>query len=138
MILTMLAIGLGSCGGAEEKPSWEDAMDEAMSDYEDAMDEFADELDDATEEIEEAVEDEEVVEEEETEVDVTAAVDVKGVTVDELPLPTRTINALKKSGITQLSQLAGKNKEDLADIKNVGDKSIDEIVKLLEKEGLSK
>ena len=85
-----------------------------------------------------AGEDEEVVEEEETEVDVTAAVDVKGVTVDELPLPTRTINALKKSGITQLSQLAGKNKEDLADIKNVGDKSIDEIVKLLEKEGLSK
>ncbi|MBT4775835.1 MAG: hypothetical protein HOH13_03825 [Crocinitomicaceae bacterium] len=67
MILTMLAIGLGSCGGAEEKPSWEDAMDEAMSDYEDAMDEFADELDDATEEIEEAVEDEEVVEAEETE-----------------------------------------------------------------------
>lgn len=86
-------------------------------------------------------EDEEVVEEEveaEGEVTPVASSDVKGVTVDELPLPTRTINALKKAGISELAQLAGKTQEDLADIKNVGDKSIDEIIKLLEKEGLNK
>ncbi|MFC1625228.1 DNA-directed RNA polymerase subunit alpha [Patescibacteria group bacterium] len=57
------------------------------------------------------------------------------ISVDELPLQTRTINALKKSNIETLHQLAEKNDEDLADIKNVGEKSLSEIKDLLEKEG---
>lgn len=56
--------------------------------------------------------------------------------VDELPLQTRTINALKKAGIETLAQLAGKSEDDLSDIKNLGEKSITEINKLLKKEGL--
>ncbi len=60
------------------------------------------------------------------------------IAVEELPLPTRTINALKKHGIDTLSELAGKSDDELADIKNLGDKSIVEIKKLLEKEGLDK
>lgn len=59
------------------------------------------------------------------------------VTVEELPLQTRTINALKKHGIKTLSELARKTDEDLADIKNLGDKSVSEIKKLLENEGLN-
>ncbi len=58
------------------------------------------------------------------------------IAVEELPLPTRTINALKKQGIDTLDQLAGKSDEDLADIKNLGEKSVNEIKKLLKKEGL--
>lgn len=51
--------------------------------------------------------------------------------VDDLPLPTRTINALKKHGINTLSDLRTKSDEEISDIKNLGEKSIDEIKKLL-------
>lgn len=56
--------------------------------------------------------------------------------VDELPLQTRTINALKKAGVETLAQVSQKTEEELADIKNLGEKSISEINKLLIKEGL--
>ncbi|HLB51659.1 DNA-directed RNA polymerase subunit alpha [candidate division WWE3 bacterium RIFCSPHIGHO2_12_FULL_38_15] len=58
------------------------------------------------------------------------------ISVEELPLPTRTINALKKQGIETLDQLAEKSDEELADVKNLGEKSVEEIKKLLKKEGL--
>ena len=51
--------------------------------------------------------------------------------VDDLPLPTRTINALKKHGINSLSDLRTKSDEEISDIKNLGEKSIEEIKKLL-------
>jgi DNA-directed RNA polymerase subunit alpha len=57
------------------------------------------------------------------------------VSVDELPLQTRTVNALKKHGIESLQQLAKMSDEEIADIKNLGEKSLTEIKKLLEKEG---
>lgn len=60
---------------------------------------------------------------------------VEDVALEELPLPTRTINALKKHGIHTLHQLAQKSQEELADVKNLGEKSILEIGKLLAKEG---
>jgi len=52
-------------------------------------------------------------------------------TVDDLPLPTRTINALKKHGIFTLQDLRNKSDEEISDIKNLGEKSIEEIKKLL-------
>lgn len=61
---------------------------------------------------------------------------MEDVMVDELPLQTRTVNALKKAGVETLAELATKSDEDLADIKNLGEKSITEIKKLLKKEGL--
>lgn len=60
---------------------------------------------------------------------------VENINVEELPLPTRTMNALKKQGINSLSQLVAMTDEELADIKNLGDKSVQEIKKLLKKEG---
>ena len=59
----------------------------------------------------------------------------KEVLVDELPLPTRTINALKKQNINTLGALAEKTDEQISDIKNLGEKSIEEIKKLLVQEG---
>ena len=56
--------------------------------------------------------------------------------IDDLPLPTRTINALKKHGIETMSQLAQLSEEELADVKNLGEKSVQEVNKLLKKEGL--
>ncbi len=60
------------------------------------------------------------------------------VSVEELHLPTRTINALKKSGIKTLADLTKLPREEMSQIRNLGDKSIEEITKLLEKEGLAK
>lgn len=56
--------------------------------------------------------------------------------LEDLSLPTRTINALKKHGISTLQQLGSLSDEELADVKNLGDKSVNEIKKILEKEGL--
>ena len=58
------------------------------------------------------------------------------VAIEELPLQTRTINALKKHGISTLHELSSKTDEEIADIKNLGEKSLDEIKVLLNKEGL--
>jgi DNA-directed RNA polymerase subunit alpha len=58
--------------------------------------------------------------------------------VEELPLQTRTINALKKSNINTLHELAKKTNEELEDIKNIGEKSLQEIKDLLDKEGYRK
>ena len=58
------------------------------------------------------------------------------IVIEDLPLQTRTVNALKKSGVKTLGELAKKTDEDLADIKNLGEKSLNEIKKLLEKENL--
>ena len=72
----------------------------------------------------------------EPEEESAALIDVEDVAVDELPLQTRTINALKKHGIDTLKQLANKSDDEIADIKNLGEKSLEEIKKLLKKEGL--
>ena len=58
--------------------------------------------------------------------------------IEELPLQTRTINALKKAKINSLHELAKKTDEELEDIKNIGEKSLDEIKELLVKEGYRK
>ena len=65
-----------------------------------------------------------------------ARTDTGSIAIEELPLPTRTINALKKARIETLAELAGKSEEELADIKNLGEKSVGEIHKLLQREGL--
>ncbi|EKD99561.1 MAG: DNA-directed RNA polymerase subunit alpha [uncultured bacterium] len=81
----------------------------------------------------------EIVETDEEEQSKTASPKVKAgesTAVEELPLPTRTVNALKKQGIDTLEELAGKSDEELSDIKNLGEKSVLEIKKLLKKEGL--
>lgn len=45
-------------------------------------------------------------------------------TLEELDLPTRIINALRKSGYGTVSDLLGINPENIAKIKNLGEKSI--------------
>ncbi len=55
--------------------------------------------------------------------------------LEELPLPTRTVNALKKAGIKTLSDLNNLKAEELTEVKNLGEKSIEEIKKLLQNNG---
>ncbi|MBU1104931.1 DNA-directed RNA polymerase subunit alpha [Candidatus Parcubacteria bacterium] len=67
---------------------------------------------------------------------ITPSYKPSDVLVDELRLPTRTINALKKAKVKTLEDLGKLTDEDLLKVRNLGEKSIKEIAKLLKKEGL--
>lgn len=60
-----------------------------------------------------------------------------GKALEELPLPARAINALKNSDIHLVADLAQKTEADLEQVKNLGEKSIDEIKTALAALGLS-
>lgn len=67
---------------------------------------------------------------------VIESVDKKSTLIEDLSLSNRAINALKKHGITDLKELAKMSDSQISDIKNLGEKSVDEILELLKKEGL--
>jgi len=60
-----------------------------------------------------------------------------GKQLEELPLPARAINALKNAEIHLVADLAQKTEMDLEQVKNLGEKSIDEIKTALAALGLS-
>jgi DNA-directed RNA polymerase subunit alpha len=57
--------------------------------------------------------------------------------LEDLPLPARAVNALKNAEITVVADLAQKTEADLEQVKNLGDKSIEEIKTALASLGLS-
>jgi DNA-directed RNA polymerase subunit alpha len=58
-------------------------------------------------------------------------------TLEELALPARAINALKSAELHLVADLVQKTEADLGEVKNLGDKSIDEIKTALAALGLS-
>lgn len=58
-------------------------------------------------------------------------------TVEELDLPTRIANALRKGGFETVRDLVKSNKEEISKVKNLGGKSIDLIEEALLKKGVS-
>jgi DNA-directed RNA polymerase subunit alpha len=60
-----------------------------------------------------------------------------GKTLEELALPARAINALKGADMHVVADLVQKSETDLVDVKNLGEKSIDEIKTALAALGLS-
>jgi len=56
--------------------------------------------------------------------------------VAELDLPTRTINALEKSGYRTVGDILRVSSRDLTEVKNLGKKSIALIAKILRKQGV--
>ena len=60
-----------------------------------------------------------------------------GKSLDDLPLPARAINALKSAEMQVVADLVQKTDEDLEQVKNLGDKSIEEIKAVLGTMGLS-
>jgi DNA-directed RNA polymerase subunit alpha len=57
--------------------------------------------------------------------------------LEELPLPARALNALKNADVHLVADLAQKTEADLEHVKNLGEKSIDEIKSALAALGLS-
>lgn len=63
--------------------------------------------------------------------------EVLRLTVEELDLPTRIANALRKGGFRTVGDLAGAPKQAVAKVKNLGEKSVDVVNQALEKKGVS-
>lgn len=61
--------------------------------------------------------------------------EVMRLTVEELDLPTRIANALRKGGFETVKDLLASNKADISKVKNLGGKSIDLIEEALSKKG---
>ena len=58
--------------------------------------------------------------------------------VEELDLPTRTINALKKAKINSVKELLNREFDELSAIKGLGEKSVEDIKKVLDKMNITK
>jgi DNA-directed RNA polymerase subunit alpha len=58
-------------------------------------------------------------------------------TVEELDLPTRIANALRKGGYETVRDLTKAPKDEVAKVKNLGGKSVDSVAVALEQKGLS-
>jgi DNA-directed RNA polymerase subunit alpha len=58
-------------------------------------------------------------------------------TVEELDLPTRIANALRKGGYKTVGDLVGVSKDTVSKVKNLGGKSVDLINEALQKKGVS-
>ncbi len=63
--------------------------------------------------------------------------EVMKLTVEELDLPTRIANALRKGGFKTVGDLLSSNKSDISKVKNLGGKSIEIVQEALDKKGLS-
>ena len=62
--------------------------------------------------------------------------EVSKLTLEELDLPTRIVNALRKTGYGTVSDLMAIKSDDLAKVKNLGEKSIKIIQSALAKKGV--
>lgn len=63
--------------------------------------------------------------------------EVYKLTVEELDLPTRIANALRKGGYKTVKDLTQATPEDIAKVKNLGEKSVTTVSKALEKKGVT-
>ncbi len=62
--------------------------------------------------------------------------EVSSLTLEELDLPTRIVNALRKSGYGTVADLLGAIPGDLAKVKNLGEKSVKTVRSALKKKGV--
>ena len=58
-------------------------------------------------------------------------------TIEELDLSVRSFNCLKRAGINTVGDLISKTEEDMIKVRNLGRKSLEEVVHKLEMMGLS-
>lgn len=62
---------------------------------------------------------------------------VLGVTIEELELSVRSFNCLKRANINTVEDLINKSQDDMMKVRNLGKKSLDEVIQKLESLGLS-
>ena len=57
--------------------------------------------------------------------------------IEDMDLSVRSYNCLKRAGINTVEDLIHKSEEDMLKVKNLGRKSLDEVIHKLESLGLS-
>jgi DNA-directed RNA polymerase subunit alpha len=62
---------------------------------------------------------------------------VMEMTIEELDLSVRSYNCLKRAGINTVHELTQKTEEDMMKVRNLGKKSLEEVIQKLEEMGLS-
>ena len=78
-----------------------------------------------------------ITKEEKPEVEEESHNEVYNLTVEELDLPTRIANALRKGGYKTVRNLTKAEEPELAKVKNLGEKSVQLIKKALKKKEVS-
>ena len=63
-------------------------------------------------------------------------VDVMNMSIDELELSVRSYNCLKRAGINTVSELTNKTSDDMMKVRNLGRKSLEEVLEKLKDLGL--
>ena len=63
--------------------------------------------------------------------------DILGRSIDEMELSVRSFNCLKRAGIHTVEDLTKKSEEDMLKVRNLGRKSLDEVIQKLQSYGLS-
>ena len=58
-------------------------------------------------------------------------------TIEELDLSVRSYNCLKRAGVNTVEDLAGKTEEDMMRVRNLGKKSLEEVLNKMESLGLN-
>ena len=53
-------------------------------------------------------------------------------TIEELDLSVRAFNCLKRAGVNNVSDLIGKSQEDMMKVRNLGKKSLEEVIQKLQ------
>ena len=61
---------------------------------------------------------------------------VLDMTIEELDLSVRSYNCLKRAGINTVEELANKSEDDMMKVRNLGKKSLEEVIQKLEELGL--
>ena len=57
-------------------------------------------------------------------------------TIEDLDLSVRSYNCLKRAGINTVEELANKSEDDMMKVRNLGKKSLEEVIQKLEELGL--
>ena len=66
-----------------------------------------------------------------------AKIDLSGIPLEELELSVRSYNCLKRAGINTVEELTNKTAEDMMKVRNLGRKSLEEVLAKLKELGLS-
>ncbi len=63
--------------------------------------------------------------------------EIKSMTIEELELSVRSFNCLKRAGINTVIELTQRSEDDMMKVRNLGKKSLDEVINKLRELGLS-
>jgi DNA-directed RNA polymerase subunit alpha len=66
-----------------------------------------------------------------------ASANSMNMTIDDLELSVRSYNCLKRAGIDTVEDLTNKTEDDMAKVRNLGKKSLDEVIEKLHSLGLN-